>query len=93
MRFRFARYALLLTLLPGMAAAVPARAAGQAPAADGRASAAAPRPSSSSRSDLTAKERLGAKWTDEQRVDNCKVPVDKRGPKPRPDTCATARPR
>jgi hypothetical protein len=37
---------------------------------------------------LTGKERLGEKWTDEQRVDNCKVPVDKRGAKPRPDTCA-----
>jgi hypothetical protein len=36
---------------------------------------------------LTAKERLSEKWTDEQRVDNCKVPIDKRGPKPRPDTC------
>jgi hypothetical protein len=36
---------------------------------------------------LTAKERLSEKWTDEQRVDNCKVPLDKRGPKPRPDTC------
>jgi hypothetical protein len=28
---------------------------------------------------MTLKERLGAKWTDEQRVDNCKVPLDKRG--------------
>ena len=37
----------------------------------------------------TGKERLGGKWTDEQRLDNCKVPPDKRGPKPRPDTCAT----
>ena len=36
---------------------------------------------------LTAKERLSEKWTDEQRVDNCKVPIDKQGPKPRPDTC------
>ena len=36
---------------------------------------------------LTGKERLGEKWTDEQRTDNCKVPLDKRGPKPRPDTC------
>jgi hypothetical protein len=34
---------------------------------------------------LTAKERLSEKWTDEQRVDDCKVPIDKRGPKPRPD--------
>jgi hypothetical protein len=37
----------------------------------------------------TAKERLGRKWTDEQRVDNCNVPPDKRGSKPRPD-CADA---
>ena len=36
---------------------------------------------------LTGKERLGEKWMDEQRIDNCKVPVDKRGPKPRPSTC------
>ena len=35
----------------------------------------------------TAKERLGAKASDEQRVDNCKVPRDRRGPKPRPDEC------
>jgi hypothetical protein len=37
---------------------------------------------------LTLKERLGAKWKDEQRVDNCKVPPEKRGTKPRPDSCA-----
>lgn len=36
---------------------------------------------------LTAKERLGPKWTDEQRTDNCKVPIDKRGPKPRSSSC------
>jgi hypothetical protein len=36
---------------------------------------------------LTGKERLGEKWKDEQRVDNCKVPLDKQGPKPRPDGC------
>ena len=35
----------------------------------------------------TAKERLGVKASDEQRVDNCKVPRDRRGPKPRPDEC------
>jgi hypothetical protein len=34
-----------------------------------------------------AKERLGVKASDEQRVDNCKVPLDRRGPKPRPDEC------
>jgi hypothetical protein len=36
----------------------------------------------------TAKERLGVKASDEQRVDNCKVPLDRRGQKPRPDECA-----
>jgi hypothetical protein len=30
---------------------------------------------------------LGKKWMDEQRIDNCKVPIDKRGTKPRPSTC------
>ncbi len=33
----------------------------------------------------TGKERLGDKWQDEQRVDNCKVPEGLRGAKPRPD--------
>ena len=37
---------------------------------------------------LTGKERLGPKWTDEQRIDNCNVPIDKRGTKPRPADCA-----
>ena len=35
----------------------------------------------------TAKERLGGKVSDEQRVDSCKVPFALRGPKPRPDEC------
>jgi hypothetical protein len=35
----------------------------------------------------TAKERLSGKAADEQRVDNCKVPPELRGPKPRPDDC------
>jgi hypothetical protein len=39
---------------------------------------------------LTGKERLGRKWTDEQRIDNCNVPIDKRGARPRPDSCARA---
>ena len=42
---------------------------------------------------LTGKERLGEKWKDEQRTDNCNVPLDKRGTKPRPDSCAHAPPR
>jgi hypothetical protein len=43
----------------------------------------------------TGKERLGGKASDEQRIDNCKVPLELRGPKPRPDDCpdaASARP-
>jgi hypothetical protein len=35
----------------------------------------------------TAKERLGKKYADNQRVNNCKVPIEKRGVKPRPDQC------
>jgi hypothetical protein len=33
------------------------------------------------------KDRLGSKASDDQRVNNCKVPVDLRGPEPRPDAC------
>jgi hypothetical protein len=39
---------------------------------------------------LTGKERLGPKWSDEQRIDNCKVPIDKRGTRPRPSACPNA---
>jgi hypothetical protein len=43
--------------------------------------------SSKGAAQLTGKERLGEKWKDEQRTDNCKVPAEKQGPKPRPDSC------
>ena len=36
---------------------------------------------------LTGNERLGRKWTDGQRINNCGVPEYRRGPKPRPDSC------
>ena len=36
----------------------------------------------------TGKERLGGKASDEQRVDNCKVAFDLRGPIPRSDNCS-----
>ena len=51
-----------------------------------------PKPQVDSPSDvpLTGKERLGRKWTDEQRIDNCNVPIDKRGTKPRPTACTRA---
>jgi hypothetical protein len=35
----------------------------------------------------TLKERLSDKASDEQRVDDCKVPADRRGAKPRSDKC------
>jgi hypothetical protein len=35
----------------------------------------------------TGKERLSSKASDEQRVDNCKVPPELRGSTARPDTC------
>ena len=35
----------------------------------------------------TGKERLSSKASDEQRVDNCKVPPQLRGTTPRPDIC------
>lgn len=40
----------------------------------------------------TLKERLSDKASDEQRVDNCNVPPDKRGSKKRPDTCTPPKP-
>jgi hypothetical protein len=46
---------------------------------------------SNSPTPLTGKERLGRKWMDEQRIDNCNVPIDKRGATPRPSTCYPAR--
>lgn len=44
----------------------------------------------SSASTKTLKERLSDKASDEQRVDNCKVPMERRGPKPRPEGCGPA---
>ena len=49
-----------------------------------------PDPSAAPRQALTGKERLGPKWTDEQRIDNCHVPIDKRGAKARPSACSGA---
>jgi hypothetical protein len=46
-----------------------------------------PNSGSSSPAMQTGKERLSRKWMDEQRVDNCNVPIDKRGSKPRPSDC------
>ncbi len=54
-----------------------ASASGQAPPDQ-------PPPSRQQTAAETLKERLSDKASDEQRVNNCKVPKDRRGPKPRP---------
>lgn len=41
---------------------------------------------------MTLKERLSDKASDQQRVDNCLVPIDRRGPVPRPDCPEGAQP-
>jgi hypothetical protein len=38
----------------------------------------------------TIKERLSSKASDDQRINNCKVPLAQRGPTPRPDVCRAA---
>jgi hypothetical protein len=84
------RSSLALIVQAGIMALAPsAFAQDQAPAGNDRAQTSGVVTASPARPTelLTAKERLSEKWTDEQRVDNCKVPIDKRGPKPRPDTC------
>jgi hypothetical protein len=68
---------LALTLMLQAALA----AAGEGPRADGAVKEIEAGPT------RTGKERLGGKAGDEQRVDNCKVPLDQRGVTPRPDTC------
>jgi hypothetical protein len=66
--------------LVAMGGAASAHAANAAAAAAAAADVAASEPK-------TLKERLGVKASDDQRVDNCKVPVAERGSKLRPDDC------
>jgi hypothetical protein len=73
---------LVLSLLIGVA--VSAQAGDGKPAADGS--------KDTPPAVRTGKERLGPKWSDEQRIDNCNVPVDKRGTRPRPSACSNAPP-
>jgi hypothetical protein len=58
------------------------------PAQDPRPDQVAPGAATPAPASLTGKERLGRKWMDEQRIDNCNVPIDKRGARPRPSSCA-----
>jgi len=70
----------LLVICLALQVSLAARAAAQDAA--GQPSAAGP-----TNQTQTGKERLGRKWMDEQRIDNCNVPVDKRGSKPRSNAC------
>ncbi len=73
------------SMLLGLAVALTVRgAAAQAPAG-------APASPDRAGAAETLKERLSDKASDEQRVDNCKVPKERRGPKPRPEGCAEDR--
>jgi hypothetical protein len=80
-------HAVILTLAM-VAALSPAAAEDRRLPSDDRVAAPDAAATSPASATSTGKERLGGKWTDEQRTDNCKVPVDKRGTRPRPDTCA-----
>jgi hypothetical protein len=82
------RHSLALIIWVAVVVSSPASAQDQPAATTDRASSAVTTLPSQPTERLTAKERLSEKWTDEQRVDNCKVPIDKRGSKPRPDTCS-----
>ncbi len=84
----FSRPALGTMLLLVAAALSPSLAQQRAAAAGGAPPSTATSAAAGLPELLTAKERLGEKWMDEQRIDNCKVPLDKRGSKPRPDACA-----
>jgi len=57
------------------------------PAANEPGNSGASAPAASEDSVKTLKERLSDKASDDQRVDNCGVPFDRRGSRPRPD-CA-----
>ncbi len=83
----FHREILMLVLTSGLSSIAWANDAAQSTEAPASAKAANP-PSLQDSKVLTGKERLGNKWTDEQRLDNCNVPIEKRGEKPRSDACA-----
>ena len=79
----FANQALAMTLM----AAAPVDASAQMSGQANSGQAVGTITSSNGTPGLTGKERLSEKWKDEQRIDNCKVPPDKRGTKARPDSC------
>ena len=57
-------------------------------AAAGCAAAAEPKPAPVKAKVLTGKERMQGKWADPQRVNDCKVPEEKRGDSTRSNDCS-----
>jgi hypothetical protein len=80
-----ANQALVMALMAATLASVDASAQMNGQANSGQAVGTITPPKETS--GITGKERLSEKWKDEQRIDNCKVPPDKRGAKVRPDSC------
>jgi hypothetical protein len=75
-------FLVIFAIALGIAAGAFAQTPAPIPAPEPQAGAISGGPAKATR---TGKERLGNKWADEQRIDNCNVPLDKRGQKPRPD--------
>ena len=86
------RLAIRQLVLATAVLAFAADAFGQAPApgSESQSEAKAPEPQPQ-RAVRTGKERLGQKWTDEQRVDDCGVPAEMRGKRDRPDCSGPAK--
>ena len=76
-----------LLLSPALVLAFMILCASQGFAQDQPSASGDPKPAPNAINSLTGKERLGRKWMDEQRIDNCKVPADKQGAKPRSNAC------
>jgi hypothetical protein len=81
----------MFVLVSGLSIAACGDAAAESTKAEGPAAVMRPQSLQDTKA-LTGKARLGNKWTDEQRLNNCKVPIDKRGDKPRSDACKSDQP-
>jgi hypothetical protein len=76
------------TFLILIAACACAQTQAPSPSPEQQSSGAASKPAEATR---TGKERLGPKWSDEQRADDCHVPPQKRVDSTRPDCAAPSK--
>jgi hypothetical protein len=84
---RATRPTVKLLLSPALALAFAILGASYGSAQDGTSAGGDPTAAPTTIDSLTGKERLGRKWMDKQRIDNCKVPADKQGARPRSSAC------